>query len=370
METNSPKEHQLWQSLNRLAVVTLALVLLKVFTYFFQEFIPVFGQVLGRLVSAFLPFIFAFLIAFLLEPFVTQVMHTLRLRRSYASLLSLLFAFLGVGLFLFFITARLYTELSELAISLPNYGYLWNLANYEVDAIEKFIRVNPQIQETIQSSTQEILGLLQGWAKSGSLLLLSFLAGLPEVFIILVVSIVATYFMSSSFPGIKGFVKSLLPRKWRMSAQTVSKDLGLAVMGFLRAETILVSVTGVIFTIGLLLLGNPYAFTLGFISAFLDLLPIVGTGIIYVPWVIGLLIMGSMGDAVKLLILWLIAMVVRQALEPKIMSKSIGIHPLPTLVSMYVGLKLLGAIGLILGPGLVIIYEALRKAGIFTDPKE
>jgi sporulation integral membrane protein YtvI len=296
-------------------------------------------------------------------------MRTLRLRRAYASLIALTLGILGLGLFIFFIVARLYTELSELAISLPNYGYLVNIANYQIDAFEKFVRVNPQIQETLNSSVQAILHSLQGWAKSGSLFLLNFLAALPGVFIVLVVSMVATLLTSSSYPGIKRFIKGLFPRKWHASAQTVSKDLGIAIFGFLRAETILISVTGLIFTTGLLLMGNRYAFTIGFIAAFLDLLPIVGTGMIFVPWIIGLFIMGSVSEGLKLLAIWLVAMVLRQFLEPKIMSKSIGLHPLPTLISMYVGLKLLGAAGLILGPGLVIIYEALRKAGIF-DPKE
>ena len=112
-------------------------------------------------------------------------------------------------------------------------------------------------------------------------------------------------------------------------------------------------------------MGNPYAFTIGFISALLDLLPIVGTGMIFVPWIVGLFILGSVSEGIKLLIIYLIATVIRQILEPKVMSQNIGIHPLATIISMYVGLKLLGGFGLILGPGLVIIYEALRKAGFF-----
>lgn len=182
---------------------------------------------------------------------------------------------------------------------------------------------------------------------------------------VLVVSIVATFFMSASYPGVKNFFSNLIPRKWKPSAHSVSRDLGAAVVGFVRAEAILISVTGLILTLGLVWMGNPYAFTIGFISVFLDLLPIVGTGMIFVPWIVGLFILGSVSEGIKLLIIYLIAMVVRQIIEPKIMSQNIGIHPLATIISMYVGLKLLGAFGLILGPGLVIIYEALRKAGFF-----
>lgn len=361
---------RLRQNINRLALVTFSLVFLKLFSYFFEEFLPIFGEVISKLFSAFLPFVLAFLIAFLLEPLVKRFMRILRLRRPYAALFALILGILFLGILIFFIVVRLYTELSELAVSLPNYGYIVNIINHQVDAFEKFVKVNPQIQVTLTNSTQGLIDTLQGWAKEGSKLLLSFLAALPGIFIVLVVSIVATLLISSSYPGIRGYFRRLFPRKWHNSAQTVSQDLGAAIVGFVRAEAILISVTGLLLTTGLVLMGNRYAFTIGFTAAFLDLLPIVGTGMIFVPWIIGLIIMGSVGEGLKLLLLWLVATVIRQFLEPKIMSKSIGLHPLPTLMSMYVGLKLLGGVGLLLGPGLVIIYEALRKAGIFTDPKE
>lgn len=367
---NHQGQQRLKQNLNRLAIITFALVLLKVLTYFFQDFLPVFSQVLSKLFSAFLPFILAFLLALLLEPLVTRLMRLLRLRRPYASLIALIIGIIILGILIFFICARLYTELSELAVSLPNYGSLLGIINLQVDAVENFIEVNPQIQETLNNSTQGLINSLQEWALAGSRLLLNILAALPGIFIVLVVSIVATLLMSSSYPDVKRLFRKLLPRKWLTSAQTIGEDLGAAIFGFVRAEAILISVTGIILTTGLVVLGNRYAFTLGFTAAFLDLLPIVGTGIIFVPWIIGLFIMGSVSEGVKILLLWLLATVIRQILEPKVMSQSIGLHPLPTIISMYVGLKLLGGVGLILGPGLVIIYEALRKAGIFTDPKE
>lgn len=367
---NHQGQQRLKQNLNRLAIITFALVLLKVFTYFFQEFLPVFSQVLTKVFSAFLPFILAFLIALLLEPLVTRLMHVLRMRRPYASLVSLILGILFLGSIIFLIVARLYTELTDLAVSLPSYGHLVIIFNNLIDTLEKFVQVNPQIQTTFNNSTQGILNSLQGWALTGSKVLLNLIAALPGIFIVLVVSIVATFFMSSSYPRVKQFFASLFPRKWLNSAQVVSQDLGAAVVGFIRAEAILISVTGIILTIGLLIMGNRYAFTIGFIAAFLDLLPIVGTGMIFVPWIIGLFIIGSVSEGVKLLIIYLIATVIRQILEPKVMSHSIGLNPLATLIAMYVGLNLLGAVGLVLGPGLVIIYEALRKAGIFTDPKE
>ncbi|WP_088224797.1 sporulation integral membrane protein YtvI [Desulfosporosinus sp. FKB] len=359
------QKHPLWTNLNRLALVTSILILLKIFTYFFQVFLPVFGEVLGEAFGAFLPFIIALILAFLLEPLVVRIMHVIHIRRPFAAILTLILAIAVLSLFVFLIVARLYTELSELAVTLPNYGYLVSLVTHQIDTIEKYVTVNPQIQSTLTTSTESLARMLQEWAKSGSLFLLGFLTALPRVFIVMVVSLVGTLMMSSSYPNVRQFISNLFPRRWHVSAQAVSQDLGAAVVGYIRALAILMSVTAFSTIIGLLIIGNRYAVTLGVLAGLLDAVPIVGTGLLFGPWIIGLLILGSFGAALKVLIMWVVTVVVRQFLEPKIMSQGIGLHPLPTLISMYVGLELLGFVGILVGPGIVISYEALRKVGIF-----
>lgn len=356
-------------NLNRLIVVTSVLVVLKLFTYFVQEFLPVFGKVMNTLFYAFLPFILAFLIALLMEPLVSRLMMGMKMRRPLASVFALILVIAGILFFVSLIFIRLYNELSVLSLTLPDYSYLMSLLNQITSNAEKFIDINPQIHATMNSSVSTILKSLQNVAGAASIALLDFLASVPGFFIVLVITVIATYMTSASFPSVKRFFQGLVPQRWHRGAQSVGQDLGTAIVGFVRAEIILISITGVTLTFGLLLQGNPYAFTIGFVSAFLDLLPIVGTGLVFVPWAIILLILGDVSHAIQLIIIWVVALVLRQILEPKIMSKGIGLHPLPTLISMYVGLKLLGGAGLILGPGLVILYEAIRKAGIFTDPK-
>lgn len=366
----SIQKHPLWTSVNRLAVVTSVLVMLKVFTYFFQDFLPVFGEVLSKLFSAFLPFVIALFIAFLLEPLVVRLMSAVRIRRPYAAVLTLLLAITMLSLFVFLIIARLYTELTELAITMPNYGYIVDLVTKQVDSIEKFVKVNPQIQSTMYASTESLAKTLQEWAKSGSVFLLGFLTALPRVFIVLIVSLVATLMMSSTYPNVKRFLANLFPRRWHVSAQAVSQDLGSAVVGYLRALAILMSVTAFTTIIGLLLIGNRYAVTLGVLAGLLDAVPIVGTGILFGPWIVGLFLMGFFAEGFKVILMWVVTLVIRQFLEPKIMSQGIGLHPLPTLISMYVGLQLLGFGGILMGPAVIISYEALRKVGIFGHPRD
>ena len=171
--------HPFWTNLNRLAIILSVLVALKLFAYFVQDFLPIFGEVISRLFMAFLPFVFALLIAFLLEPFVVRTMKLLRLRRTYAALLSLFLTIGILGLLAFMLIARLYTELSDLAISLPDYAYMMDFLTTRINTIEKFLLLNPQVQATLFSSTESILKSVQEWAKIGSLFLLNFLSALP-----------------------------------------------------------------------------------------------------------------------------------------------------------------------------------------------
>ncbi|MDR3288151.1 MAG: sporulation integral membrane protein YtvI [Peptococcaceae bacterium] len=364
------KKHPLWNNLNRLVVVALVLLGLKGCTFFIQEFLPVFAKFLGSLASAFLPFIIAIIIAFILEPAVEILIRRLRVRRPLAALLTLVLLLVISGLMVFALLGRLHTELSELAISLPDYSYLTSLIVSNIEVIEKLINLNPQVQNAIFSAMESLVYSLQSWAKSGSVFLLDVLSTLPGVFIVIVVSVVATILMSISFPEVKKFLRQLYPKRWYANVEMVVHDLSAALIGFLRAEAMLVSVSAVITIVGLLLIGNRYAVTIGVLSGVLDILPVVGTGMLFLPWAVVLFITGSVGEGLKILGMWVVIVVVRQFLEPKIMAKSIGLHPLPTLISMYVGLKLLGIAGLILGPTIIIIYEAMRKSGMFSRPRK
>jgi predicted PurR-regulated permease PerM len=125
----------------------------------------------------------------------------------------------------------------------------------------------------------------------------------------------------------------------------------------------------IIVTSGLLIMGNQYAFTVGILAGLFDLVPIIGPSLIFLPWALIALFTGGVSATVKILLVYLAATVVRQILEPKILAQNIGIHPLPALISMYVGLTLFGAYGLILGPTAIVIYEAVNRAGLLKSNK-
>ncbi|MBQ9151486.1 MAG: AI-2E family transporter, partial [Clostridia bacterium] len=102
--------------------------------------------------------------------------------------------------------------------------------------------------------------------------------------------------------------------------------------------------------IGLALLRVPYAFILALLLAVVDLLPLLGTGIILIPWALVCLLLGQVKLGIGLLVLYAVATLVRQILEPKLIGDGLGLHPLVSLLSMYAGLRLFGVWGMILAP--------------------
>ena len=116
--------------------------------------------------------------------------------------------------------------------------------------------------------------------------------------------------------------------------------------------------------LGLSILGVPYTTLLSLLIVVVDILPILGTGSVLVPWAVIAILQDSSTLGVGLIILFVVITVVRRIVEPKVYSANLGLTPLAALVSLYIGLKVLGVAGLFIGPALVIVYETLKKAGI------
>ena len=111
--------------------------------------------------------------------------------------------------------------------------------------------------------------------------------------------------------------------------------------------------------VGFFLLGIRYAFLLALLTAFLDILPVLGVGVILVPFAVFLLAVGQTGRGIGLLILYAVITVVRQVAEPHLVGKSLGLHPILMLLSLYVGLGVFGVAGFLLGPAIALIAKAV-----------
>lgn len=322
------------------------------------------------------PFIIAMVMSILLEPLVALVQQYTKLSRSLAVIVAMLLALGGLGFLITLIVIHLVAELTDLSTALPS--YISSIENYLENIIARGQLFYLTLPEQVTSQLEQVLNLerllstlgetLQDWARSLANALLTFIAGLPGALIIIMISIVATYFISRDRGEMVKLWVRILPDPWGERSLGVSQQVAQAFLAYIKAQLILVLITSVISIIGLSIIGTNYAVTLGLIVGFFDLIPVLGPGAVYIPWAMWAFIAGTPGLGFKLLGLYVIVMVIRALLEAKVVATNLGLHPLAVLVAMYVGLKTIGVLGLVLGPIVVITIQAAVKAG--TDVRK
>ena len=325
-----------------------------------------------------MPFIIAGIIAIFMEPLIRLLQKKFKLGRKVSSLLSLL-AFLAVfGTTITLIIYKVIVELIDLSFSLPVYFKNIDINNemiYLSSLGQKFyLSIPPDVAVVIQGKLNETIttfsGYMTGFISSILAFVLNFIKVLPESFIFIIITIISTYFISSDKEIIKEFIFRQFPSSWEPKIMSLKNDLLIAFIGFIKAQLILVAVSMIIASTGLLILNIKYAITLGIIIGIAELIPLVGTGSIFVPWIIYSFITKDIYIGVGLACIFILGVVIRQLIEPKIIGMQIGIYPLVALIAIYVGLSLFGIFGMILGPIAIILLKNLNSSGIIKLWKE
>ena len=312
------------------------------------------------------PFLLALLFAILLEPVNRFLMHRLKLNRVAAgSITSTLLVAATLGLF-YLLVAKIVSELIGLLRNF-NFQELSALVGQLLDRLDALTLGLPEdVAANIRVYALNQVQSLQGVVGRLSVYTFDVLKGLPGMLIFFLVFFVAVYLFTYSLPTIKQTFLSFFEEKSRPKVAEVLQNLRNAVFGFIRAQFILSIITFVISFIGLLLLDVRYAMAISFFIVVVDILPVLGVGSVLVPWAAYSAFMGNSKLAIGLVLLFVFTTAVRRTIEPKILGEQIGIGALPTLVSLYVGYELVGAIGLILGPVVVIIWKAMVKVGLLN----
>ncbi|WP_414047916.1 sporulation integral membrane protein YtvI [Macrococcus equi] len=191
----------------------------------------------------------------------------------------------------------------------------------------------------------------------------SLVAGLPETFISGLVFLVALFLFMLEIPKMHQFIRNHTYKRTYQKSAFVWNRVTSSIFGMMRAAIILSGITWFFTFIGLLFIVPESALVLSFIICLVDLLPIIGATGITIPWAIYAYITGDVSLAVKLIVLSAFLLIQRKVLEPKIMGNGVGLSPLPTLIAMYIGLKLLGFIGFFVGPIILIILLTVIESG-------
>lgn len=348
--------------LGKAALVVLVLLALYLSYYLV---LPAVLATIHFVVPLFLPVILALILAGLLDP-VVEYGQRLGLKRVLSTSLVLMISLVMAVLLITMVITQLVTELTRLSMAIPQWSpWIVQTFNLWVRKAEEFyLQLPDQALNTVQGGVVRLVNGLNSLLETVITSLLTLLSSLPSIFLILVVGLVATYFLMRDKKMIlKGFYQEL-PPAWADRVVQVVGDVASGFMGYLRAQVLLMSISAMQAIGGFFLLGVEYAFTLGLLIAIADLLPVLGPGTVLLPWALLELLMGNSFRAIMLAILYGLITVVRQILEPKLVGARIGIHPLAILVSIYVGLKAMGFLGVVIGPLTLVLWQSLKRAGI------
>lgn len=328
--------------------------------------------------SVLLPFLVAFAVAALLSGVVQFITERMHIQRGIVAVAVVLFFYIILAVFFYFagsyLVRLIYDTSRELSVFLSDtivpvmqrfYRWLDHFLSvfYPAEQTGKtsgLHGVGEESAQTLKNAGKLMSGISDGVIDGVS----GMAAGIPGFFMKLLIAVIATVFMELEFPEIKAFLKRQIPaeyqRAFRDGKNYVTGTMGKCILSY----CLIFGITFAELTAGLFLLGIKNAFAIAFIIAVLDILPVLGTGTVLIPWAVLAFASGRISAGVGVFGLYLVITVVRNLIEPKLVGKQMGLSPVIMLPCMLIGLKFFGIIGLFVVPLLVSFLKQLNDRGI------
>lgn len=315
------------------------------------------------------PFLVAWGIAYLIYPLANELSSKIKLSRRACSFVLVLILLTVILSLVFLIGNRLLLEIQNLVNYLTENEeeiarYFESIFNFISSIGEKLPIIN-KLQDTglvanIVENFNTFLtsiwqSLLEKLGSTIPMLAGSIVTTLPNILFVSIITVIACFYFALDLDVLHNKLNEVLPRKVIVYTKELKERIISGFKKYLRAYFFIFIITFAELFVGFLILGIDYSFVLALLIAFVDFLPVFGTGAILVPWAIILLLMKEYFLGIGLFILFGLITVVRQVVEPRIVGKSLGVHPLLTLVTLYIGFRLFGILGMIFLPIAVLI---------------
>lgn len=326
---------------------------------------------LGDVLRFFLPFVIALVIAAIANPMVRFLENKVKLKRKHGSVVIIVAVLAVVVGLLYLLGWILIREMFRLIGDVPT--LLENAQELLTVLAGKLQGIYDRLPEKFQGGAVSALGGLEVWIERlvanfeipsigmAGVYVKNFLDGV----LIAVISILAAYFFIADHDKLVAGLQKIIPSTVTEYYKLAMQNIRSAVGGYFKAQFKIMLIIIVVLFLGFEFLGVPYSFLLALLTAFLDFLPVFGTGTIIGPWVIVDLITGKYGDAIFLTILYLVCQLIKQFLQPKMVGDSIGMSPLATLFFMFVGYRFGGVLGLIIGIPVGMVLVNFYRLGMF-----
>lgn len=322
------------------------------FTYFF--IIAVLAVVVLKYgIGLLTPFVLGFLIAYMLKRPIFAVSNLLKGRRKAAAILIVALFYILIGGLLTLLGVKIVSAMQSFLQVVPTLykEYVEVLLTDSFNEIERTVRaMDPALFMWVSQMEEQImqsLGKLVSSISIGTMNAISeFAVFVPSFFIKMVLMIISTFFIAADYEKLTGFCLNQLSGKGKMIFLQIKEYLIGTLFVCIRSYLLIMSITCLELFVGFTIIRLEHAFMIAAMIAIFDILPVLGTGGIMIPWMILEAISGRYSLAIGLLCIYLFVTVMRNILEPKIVGGQLGLHPVVTLSSMFLGVQLFGGIGL------------------------
>lgn len=323
-----------------------------------------------RLLAFFMPFVIGWIAAMIANPLIRFLEKKIKIVRKHSSMVLIVGVLALVVFGFYFLTGWCIREMTGFVKALPGiydtmqtevaaaYGSVTRLLNFLPADMENSFE---QVMESLGTSIGEFLQELA--ASAGGAVART----LPEVFVNVIVVLLSSYLFLSEHDEIILKVKKITPGSVKRYAALLKKDVRAVIGGYFLAQFKIMFVVAVVLLAGLFILGVRYCIFIAIGIAFLDFLPMFGTGTILIPWAIVKLFTGEYAYAAGLALLYVLTQAIRQIIQPKIVGDSMGLPPLTTLFFLYLGFKFRGIAGMILAVPVGLIFIKFYQYGAFDS---
>lgn len=311
-----------------------------------------------------IPFLLGAFLAMLLNPIVDKVVEKTGKGRGMVSMLVVSFVLAAVGAVCFYAGRAVCMQLAALAQNADSIESsirdLWcdccgrierGLGVQIGEAEQLFLKMQNKVKSGFQSSTLPYL------LKNS----VSYAKVVFSIMGVALVSVISGLLILTDYEKLSGAVHKSEIGRLAVQIKHHAKEAGGT---YLKAQIIILLIISLICVAGLFLTGNPYALLAGMGIGICDALPFIGTGTIFVPWMIIDIINGRYVLAAVYGLLYVVCSFVRQLLEPRLIGARLGYPPIVVLMSIYIGIHVYGAAGVLLGPASAFLIYELYEMGL------
>lgn len=353
---------------NKYIKIILIIIFLAVGLFAAEYLVRNVWQIFSKFLVWFLPFVIALLLSYTIEPLIVKFENRLD-RRITAGIILLLINVVVIGILAVCVTT-LTVEIIELQDKLPDYTkYIQHEFVYLDQNIKRiFINLPAPIANLGQNGMDKLMGIITQLA-SKSLYILNVVPSAFKSMLVWFISNFIAYLILRDNKKTNLLFRKRLTNSVEADLVVINVQILKAVLGFIKSQVILIFIMFIVSSLCLLIIGSPYIIILSILIGIASVVPVIGTGTIFIPYIIIKFIGGDVIFGIKLSIVYVLTIFIREFVVVKVVSQNVGLDLLSTIISMYVGIEIFGGFGFIIGPLLLIIILVILRSNLMDKIK-